>query len=274
MVLLDILRKRPGVKLTVAHFDHGIRDDSHLDKKFVEQMAKSHGLPFVHGKGFLGPAASEATAREARYNFLHAVQNASAAKAIITAHHQDDLIETALLNILRGTGRRGLTSLKSTDGIIRPLLSHPKERIKTYASDNKIGWREDSTNADARYRRNYLRQNVMSKLTPGQRAQLYILLEDLATINDKLDAEIINMLHVQPALDTIERNWFIALPHDVSQEVLHFWLTNRKIKNLNRRRIDQLVTAIKTGKSNTVHEVNKKHKIHLTKTTAQIKNNV
>lgn len=273
MVLLDVLRKRPGIKLTVAHFDHGIRDDSHLDKQFVEKIAKSQGLPFVHAKGMLGPAASEALAREARYKFLHAVRDATKAKGIITAHHQDDLIETALLNMLRGTGRRGLTSLRSTDGIFRPLLAHSKERIKTYASDNKIGWREDSTNSDTKYRRNYLRQNVMTKLTPSQRAQLYILLEDLMAINHKLDVEIINMLHVQPAIDQLDRHWFITLPHDISQEVLHFWLTNKKIKNLNKRRIDQLVTAIKTGKPNTIHEVNKSHKILLTKKTAHIKNN-
>lgn len=271
MVLFDILRKRPGITLTVAHFDHGIRDDSHLDKQFVEKLAKAHKLPFVHGRGNLGASASEALAREARYAFLQSVKEATGARAIITAHHQDDLLETALLNMLRGTGRRGLTSLKSTDGIVRPLLGHSKNRVKEYAAAHKIAWREDSTNSDSRYRRNYLRHNVMTKMTPGQRAQLNILLEDLSALNQQIDIEIINMLHTQPAVDVLDRQWFITLPHDVSKEVLHHWLSRKSVPNLNRRRIEQLVTALKTGQPNTNHEVNKEHKIHLTKKTAQIK---
>lgn len=272
MVLLDMLRKRPGVKLTIAHFDHGIRDDSHLDKSFVEKIAKNHKLPFVHAKGKLGPAASEANAREARYNFLESVRRACGAQGIITAHHQDDVLETAILNLLRGTGRRGLTSLRSTDGIVRPLLPHAKQRVRDYAHANKIAWREDSTNKDIRYRRNHVRHNIMTKFTPGERAQLQFLLEDVAHVNDKLDAEIINLLHTQPAHDKIDRSWFIALPHDVSTEVMHHWLAQRNVPNLNRRRIEQLVTVLKTGLPNTIHDVSKKHKIHLSKKTAHIKN--
>lgn len=274
MVLLDILRKRPGIRLTVAHFDHGIREDSHYDKAFVEKASKAHKLSFVHSKGELGPAASEAQARKARYAFLHNVKEASGARAIITAHHQDDVLETALLNLLRGTGRRGLTALKSTDGIIRPLLAYSKNRIKTYALDNKVNWREDSTNIDVRYRRNYIRQNVMTKLTAGERAQLRILLEDLTVLNNRLDLEIINMLHTQPAVDVIARDWFISLPHDIASEVLHQWLHLRNVTNLNRRRIEQLVVVLKTAKPNTVHDVNKDHKLLLTKKTAHIKHNV
>lgn len=271
MVLLDLLRKRPGIKLVVAHFDHGIRDDSNLDKQFVENMAKAHKIPFVYGKGNLGPAASEEAARNARYSFLKSVQQATGARAIITAHHQDDLLETAMLNMLRGTGRRGLTSLRSTDGIVRPLLDHSKNRIKEYAANNKISWREDSTNADTRYRRNHVRQNVMTKLTPGQRAQLTILLEDMRQLNDRIDTEITNMLHTQPGVDVIDRDWFIGLPHEVAQEVLHHWLTRKKIANLNRRRLEQLVVALKTAQPNTVHDVSKDHKIHIAKKSVHLK---
>lgn len=271
MVLLDILRNRPEIRLTVAHFDHGMRDDSHLDKQFVEKVAKTHKLPFVHAKGSLGSVASEAIARAARYNFLESVRKACGAGGIITAHHQDDVLETAILNILRGTGRRGLTSLKSTDNIVRPLLPHAKEQLKDYANSHKIAWREDSTNKDMRYRRNYVRHKIMNVLTPGQRAQLQFLLEDVAQTNEQLDTEITNMLHTQPAIDKIERNWFIALPYEISGEVLHHFLDRRNIPNLNRRRIEQLVTVLKTGQPNTIHDVSKSHKIHLSKKIAHLK---
>ena len=77
MVLLDLLRKRSGISLTVAHFDHGIRDDSAQDRLLVRQIATQHGLPFVEARGQLGKHVSEAAAREARYNFLKAVAKAT-----------------------------------------------------------------------------------------------------------------------------------------------------------------------------------------------------
>src|SRR5882724_1815869 len=100
-----------GWWLTVAHFDHGIRSDSAEDRQLVQAIARQYGLPFVYDEGRLGPGASEATARQARYSFLHQVLGASGARAIMTAHHQDDVLETAIFNLIRGTGRKGLTSL-------------------------------------------------------------------------------------------------------------------------------------------------------------------
>src|SRR5689334_6585659 len=102
MALLHMLNSRPDLKLTVAHFDHGIRDDSAQDLLLVEKVAKSYGRPFVFKAGRLGPDASEAGARTARYRFLRQVLRDCGAKAIITGHHQDDLLETAILNMLRG----------------------------------------------------------------------------------------------------------------------------------------------------------------------------
>jgi tRNA(Ile)-lysidine synthase TilS/MesJ len=94
----------------------------------------------------LGPKTSEAKARDARYKFLEEVKAVNKAKAIVTAHHQDDVLETAILNMLRGTGRRGLTSLQNRKNLIRPLLKFSKAAIKNYAKSHKLKWREDSTN--------------------------------------------------------------------------------------------------------------------------------
>src|SRR5690348_2939142 len=105
VVLLDILSKQPGLKLTIAHFDHGIRNDSYKDRQFVEGLAKKYQLLFVYKEGSLGKA-SEAKAREARYEFLRKAQKDSGSQAIITAHHQDDLLETAILNMLRDSSRK------------------------------------------------------------------------------------------------------------------------------------------------------------------------
>src|SRR5665213_4424111 len=88
MALLDMLAKKPGVNLVVAHFNHGIRGDSGHDEKLVKQAAAAYGLIFELGAARLGKGASEAAAREARYDFLNRVMKKHQADAIISAHHQ------------------------------------------------------------------------------------------------------------------------------------------------------------------------------------------
>lgn len=271
MVLLDILHKKPGVKLIVAHFDHGIREDSDKDRKLVEKTAKAHGLPFVYHKASLGSGTSEAKAREARYEFLHKVRKSTGAKAIITAHHEDDVLETAIMNLLRGSGRRGLTSLRSTDGIVRPLLAHSKDRIRDHASAYAVAWREDSTNKDTQYKRNYIRANILPKLSAGQRAQLVILVEDLRRINDELDASLSGLLHIQPAPNTLDKKCFINLPHSVAKEVIHTWLRHRNIKDVTKKTIERLVAGIKTGKAGQKLDLDQAHQLYIDKDVVVLK---
>ena len=87
MVLLDVLAQVPGLQLVIAHFEHGVREDSDEDLQLVESAAKHYDLPFIYERGNLGPTASEAVARAARYAFLRRVREQHAADAIVTAHH-------------------------------------------------------------------------------------------------------------------------------------------------------------------------------------------
>ncbi len=265
MVLLDLMRQRPGVQLVVAHLDHGIRSESARDRQLVGQYASRYQLPFVYDEAHLGPRTSEATAREARYAFLRKVAAVTNTKAIATAHHQDDVLETAMINMMRGTGRRGLTSLRSTDGIIRPLLPFSKQQIREYAENHAIPWNEDVTNSDTRYLRNHLRHNVIPRLTDGQRAQLLILIDQLSDINDELDARLINMLHVQPKRDELDRQWFIHLPHDVAKEVVHAWFRRHQVKNIQKRTIERLLVAMKTAQPGATFHVDKHHNLQVGK---------
>lgn len=261
MVLLDLLRQRPGMKLIVAHYDHGIRRDSADDRKLVQQIAKKHGLTFVHAAGKLGPEASEATARKARYEFLNSVRKAANARAIITAHHQDDMIETAIFNLLRGSGRKGLAALKSTEGIVRPLLGYEKERIKEYAIAHGLHWHEDPTNIDTKYVRNYIRHNILTKFSAGQRAELLILLERIAELNKELDEHLTGLLHIQPATNELDKKWFIELPHKVAAEVIHTWLRRHNAKKITKKTIEKLIVAMKTAKKDTILDVDSKLKL-------------
>ncbi len=265
MVLLDLLRQRPGMKLIVAHYDHGIRSDSAKDKKLVQAVAKQHDLSFVSQSGKLGAGTSEAKARAARYEFLESVRGASKAKAIITAHHQDDVLETAVINLLRGSGRKGLTALKTNDQLVRPLLGYNKQQIRDYAKTHALLWREDPSNADTKYLRNYVRAKILPKFSAGQRAELIILLDELRSINSKVDDHLNILLHTQPSMDKLDKAWFIQLPYSVSKEVMHSWLRRHKVKGVTKKTIEKLVVAMKTGKLGQKIDVDNEHVLKISR---------
>jgi len=168
VVLLDMFVKNrflisqslfPDPQIIVAHFDHGIRDDSHKDAEFVESLAKKYGLTFISKREELGKNASEEKARDQRYAFLRSVAKKHDAE-LVTAHHADDVIESVAINLLRGTGWRGLAVLDSD--VIRPLTEMNKSEILAYAKKHKLKWREDYTNETDDYLRNRMRRKLAS----------------------------------------------------------------------------------------------------------------
>lgn len=245
VVLLDLLSKLPAVDLVVAHFDHGIRPESGDDRQFVEQLAARYGLPFEYAEGTLGALASEAQARQARYEFLYGARQRHAARAIVTAHHQDDAIETAIINLLRGTGRKGLTALDSRSDILRPLLQYPKAEILAYARRRRLQWREDPSNADMVYLRNYVRHTIVPRLTPDGHDRLLALIAAQRTINAELD----NLLLPETAT-SLSRRRFVMLPHQVAREVMAAWLRANGVRDFDRAGIERLVMAVKTSRLN------------------------
>lgn len=259
IVLLELLRRNPDLELIVAHYDHGIREDSKEDRRLVQAVAKKHGLQFVYDEGQLGPETSEAAARKARYDFLHRVREVSKANGIITAHHQDDLVETAVLNLLRGTGRRGLTSLKTTETVKRPLLHLQKSDLIKFAQDNDLEWREDSTNQDTKYLRNYVRHVVLSKLSAEDQKALVDIINNAKKYNEEIDSLLSTLLHVQPALNGLDRHWFIMLPNNIANEVMNEWLNRHEITNISKKLVNKLVMISKTAQSNRVADVDKNY---------------
>jgi tRNA(Ile)-lysidine synthase len=269
MVLLDLLSGRPGVELVVAHFNHGIRPDAIKDETLVRKAAASHGAAFEAARGNLGAAASEATARQARYHFLDEVLAKHQALKIITAHHQDDVIETAMINLLRGTGRQGLSAILSNQKIARPLLSTPKTAIVEHARRNKLVWREDSTNKDTGYLRNYLRLNVLPKLSPGQRNTIISNIDKVAKINIILDNEYATLSHNIGA-SSIDRQLFSNLPADVSAGYIAYLLRLGRTKDYDSKTIERISLSIKTAKPNSRQPIKQTSYLKLTAATANI----
>lgn len=243
------------LKLIVAHYDHGIRQDSREDRLFVQELAKHYGLPFVYDEGRLGVGASEADARTARYRFLHHVRRVSGASEIVTAHHQDDVLETMILNLLRGTGRKGLSSLGSTITIARPLLNVSKQELLDYARARQLVWHEDYTNQDQAYRRNYVRQRIMPRLSNDARRQLHAIIKRQRQLNQELDAELDSYLHDQNQAGSLDRRAFVLLPHNVAREVLAHWLRANGITNFDRPGLERLVIGAKISRPNSLLDI-------------------
>ena len=277
MALLDMLvrrypHKKSDVRFTIAHFDHGIRDVSHIDRLLVHEVATGHGLPFVYEEGDLGSGASEAAAREARYAFLRKVQQHAGARGIITAHHLDDVVETAVLNLMRGTGRKGLSSLKSADGIVRPMTHVPKGHLRAYAEANGLTWHEDSTNLNQDYKRNYVRHTIVPKARTKSSKdyhKLVALLRRQRELNHVIDQQLETILHVQPSRSSLRRRDVAGLPYRVATELVAQWLRQNGKRQLSRWLVDRLTVSIRTASPGTELLLDSRSKVSFTKTSAK-----
>ncbi len=192
MVLLDMLASSNNYDLVVAHFNHRLRSDSNLDESLVNQVSQAHGLKFIC-EAWSHPKPDEASARQARYEFLERTAFAQNADGIITAHHHDDLVETLILNIIRGTGRRGLSPFRSD--IIRPLKKVKKSYIYEYAKGRGLKWREDSSNTDLAYARNRIRQHTLPSLHQDHSFEDEIaeIHHRAVELNSEIDSQLVNI---------------------------------------------------------------------------------
>jgi tRNA(Ile)-lysidine synthase len=252
MALLHILGQRQELELVVAHFNHGIRGDAAEDERLVRDYATSHNLTYVSNAANLGSSASEASARKARYNFLFEVCKKYNAKAIITAHHQDDLLETAIINLMRGTGRRGLSDLRIRAGIVRPALNVAKSELIVYAKAHGLQWHEDSTNTDLRYMRNYIRHTYMPRLTASGREKLLQLISQQAVVNKTIDSELERLTkrwgRYEDGALVLPRHELIMVPPAVGYELLQELCKRLVGSTLERPLAEKALLFIKTAR--------------------------
>jgi tRNA(Ile)-lysidine synthase len=180
VTLLHLLRfaAHPGApRVTAAHFDHAMRDDSAADALWVTGLCRAWEVPLVSARSLV-PLRSEDAARRERHAFLRSAAAAVGAGHIATAHHADDQAETVLFRILRGTGLEGLAGIAPTTptGLVRPLLGFWRAEIESYARRARLRWREDATNRLPHAARNRLRNVYLPALerevAPGARRNL------------------------------------------------------------------------------------------------------
>ena len=192
--LLLCLRTRYHISLHVAHLDHGLRGAESAEAAiFVRNQCEAHQIPVTittaEGRALrdrrLG--SLQAAARDLRYRFLEQVADEQGASRIAMGHHRDDQAETVLMNLLRGSGVRGLGGIPPVRGrIIRPLIESSREEIERYARQEGIPHVEDSSNQIPSYSRNRIRLQLLPELATRYNPRVAQVLASAATI---LEAE-------------------------------------------------------------------------------------
>jgi tRNA(Ile)-lysidine synthase len=168
-VCLFHLFRQEGYQFSVAHCNFQLRgDESDNDELFVKSLAEKHSIPYFSTRFNTEAIAKsegisiQMAARDLRYDWFREIQSKYKYDHISIAHNSDDIIETFLINLSRGSGIKGFTGIKPKSGnIIRPLLFASRKNIESYISRNGFGYREDSSNASLKYSRNIIRHEVV-----------------------------------------------------------------------------------------------------------------
>jgi len=184
--LLCDLRHELGIQVHVAHFNHRLRRDSSHDENFVKDWCQQFNVPLTVGKRKGGALQhlSEDGARQMRFDFLIKTTQSLRAQSVALAHTSNDLAETVLMRVMRGSGLFGLRAIvpsRQIKGVrfIRPLIEIPRAEIEKYLKQKKIPFCTDSTNSQNIYERNKLRLRLLPQLAREYNPQIIKALADL-----------------------------------------------------------------------------------------------
>ncbi len=236
MVLLDLISKT-NIEFAVAHCNFQLRgDESDEDENFVKSYCNENSIQGFFQKFDTKQFAEEeklsiqVAARKLRYEWFYELLVTENFDFVATAHHLDDQLETFLIHFSRGTGLDGLTGIPSqNDKIIRPLLTFSRAEIETFANENNLKWREDSSNASDKYVRNKIRHQVvpiLKELNPSFLDSFENTLQNLNQAQSLVeDASRIVYRKVVKDVDNqkkIDLNELLQLPN--YQAYLYQWL--------------------------------------------------
>ncbi len=248
--------------MTIVHFNHKLRSiDSDKDEEFVRKLTEDLGLKFFSGEWNLenNKTINEKNARDARYDFIEKVMNEVGSKILLLGHHKNDIIETLLIRLSRGSGLTGLAAPRPVqifnNGIIRlrPLLNITKEKIISDLRSLNIPWCEDKTNHENKFLRNKIRNNVIPILKKSADRDVIEGIAQSREILEESDDAL--QFWLETLIDNPEKNKSYNLnplldkPLALVRRALTSWLrVNNLNENLNRVALNQLIFSIKLNK--------------------------
>ena len=256
--------------IIVAHVDHGTRKSSAKDADFVRQKCQELGVKFYETKLELGEGISEELARKKRYEFLKIIQEKEGG-TLCTAHHLDDVVESISINLIRGTGWRGLTPFYN-DELVRPFIISKmwKRDVLKFAGEQNICFRQDPTNYEADYLRNRVREK-MAELDETARVDVIELFEKQNKLRGKIE-KLVTELAKQTIVgkNFHKKEIFLAADEKVTLEVL------REIclmhgHSLTRKQLVDFLSAIKTYAPHKKFNLPKNHFVTILKNYFEFK---
>jgi tRNA(Ile)-lysidine synthase len=200
-VALTHLLYDTGFRFSLAHCNFGLRgEESEGDELFVRNLANTYGVAcfhkYIHVKqiAMQEQISIQLAARNLRYQWFENLLKTYHYQYVLTAHHQNDVVETVLYNLVKGTGIAGLHGIKpKTNKLVRPLLFATKQEISEYIQLHSIPFREDSSNSSTKYSRNLLRNEViplLKQINPNLENTMQTTVERIAAVERIFEQEI------------------------------------------------------------------------------------
>ena len=262
LYLLNSLRKEMNLSLFVLHVKHGIRgDDADRDAQFVRELSDKWELPCfevfedVPAYAKKWGMSEEEAGRACRYEQFEKLRREKNADCIAVAHHKEDQAETFLFRLIRGSSARGLAAmLPKRDFIIRPLLFAEKGDILAFLEEKKIPWREDITNQDTAYQRNWIRKGLLpllkENLNPGAVRHIADAADDIGKwrkyIREQAECEAEHVIFHEGKEVLLRRDVCRGLPEVLQKEILSLFLEQgiSGVKDVTRAHYEALYEKI------------------------------
>lgn len=264
MALLDILleyRKEVKFNIVCAHVHHNIRKESDDEALFVENYCLENDVIFEMIKLDYNGNFTESLGHKLRYDFFNKIINKYNSKYLFTAHHGDDLVETILMRIVRGSslnGYSGFESISKRDSytILRPLVSVSKEEILKYLEDGNIPYVIDNSNNDTCYTRNRYRKYILPKLKEEEENVHLKFLKFsnmLNELNEFISHYVDNIYQDIVQNNNIDIVKLKRCEHIIQLEIINRWLYNHYQDNIllvNDKHVDNIINMINNVKPN------------------------
>ena len=274
MFLLNLLlefNKKINFKIIVAHVHHNLRKESDLEAECVKEYCIKNKLTFEYMKIEKYPSLkfSEEAARNIRYDFFDKLMKKYNAEMLFTAHHGDDLVETVLMRITRGSnikGYSGFDFISEDRGykIVRPLIYLDKHEILEYLNKNNIWYALDNSNSNEKYARNRFRKNILPELKKENKNIHYKCIEfhkNLKLVDDYIKREVEKIYNT-----VVNSNIVNLIKYNELDDIIKYYLLERylfeiyekDIGLINRKHIDIIVKLIKSNNNKEIDLPNNK----------------
>ncbi|MDD2377672.1 MAG: tRNA lysidine(34) synthetase TilS [Bacilli bacterium] len=228
--ILSRLKKAIDIEVICAHVNHNLRKESYDEKIFVEKFCVNHQIVFESMViEDYGDDNFHNEARSKRYNYFAQIVKKHHAKYLLTAHHADDLMETILMRIVRGSTLRGYSGFSEELSmgeytILRPFIKNTKDEILEYLKKNKISYAQDSSNFKDVYTRNRFRKYIVPQFKKEDRnvhQKFYKFSRTLLEYNDYIDKQVKKVMKKVYNQETLNIEYFLKEERVIQMKIIY-----------------------------------------------------